>query len=473
MNTATPENNKKKSRMRMIIIIACVAALVAIITAAVFIILNNTDSGKTTSRPRRTHSSVSPEESGTDADDSSRADQEHSDSSGALETDLMGFIGNERFSGIVHESSDGKKIKISYDAFYNTENGMMYFACFSNEFAGGASTARFEFYEQLSDHPAGNGIILVRTDVAVDEMFIVFDNDDAIFPHLFTNITEGGNEEAEKWANDYIARATEPITAEECAGTYKAIDYDYDADTDTELLILATAVFDEKSNAVTYRKERYKPAKESGDDICVFYYEHSYWAADPNYTPETDEGVYFEEDGMVCAKLRKSDEEFYPYNDENGIRFDFNSMTFVKESVWTTAYLKSSDEGDITYEELHIETLAFTDFGTVTKDSVYYVKYDPKIEHFEDVFTLVDGTCWAIPGIGFPSSYGTYAYSGDDLDLRLRGNDVGSVFISNELKKVEVDSEGNVFIGGKRYINRSTASLEDICIEFDIPYERD
>ena len=63
----------------------------------------------------------------------------------------MGFIGNERFSGIVHESSDGKKIKISYDAFYNTENGMMYFACFSNEFAGGASTARFEFYEQLSD----------------------------------------------------------------------------------------------------------------------------------------------------------------------------------------------------------------------------------------------------------------------------------------------------------------------------------
>ena len=176
---------------------------------------------------------------------------------------------------------------------------------------------------------------------------------------------------------------------------------------------------------------------------------------------------------MVYAKLRKSDEEFYPYNDENGLRFDFNSMTFVKESVWTTAYLKSSDEGDITYEELHIETLAFTDFGTVTKDSVYYVKYDPKIEHFEDVFTLVDGTCWAIPGIGFPSSYGTYAYSGDDLDLRLRGDDVGSVFISNELKKVEVDSEGNVFIGGKRYINRSTASLEDICIEFDIPYERD
>ena len=113
MNTATPENNKKKSRKRMIIIIACVAALVAIITAAIFIILNNTDSGKTTSRPRRTHSSVSPEESGTDADDSSRADQEHSDSSGALETDLMGFIGNERFSGIVHESSDVKKIKIS------------------------------------------------------------------------------------------------------------------------------------------------------------------------------------------------------------------------------------------------------------------------------------------------------------------------------------------------------------------------
>ena len=469
MNTATPESSKKKSRKRMIIIIACVAALAAIITVAVFIILNNTDSGKTASRPRRTHSSVSPDENSS----YSYSVPDKDPDGGPLETGLMGFIGNDRFPGIVHEASNGIKMKISLEAFYNTENGMMYFACFSNEFAAGASTARFEFYEQLSDHPAGNGIILVRTDVAVDEMFIVFDNDDTIFPHLFTNITEGGNEEAEKWANDYIARATEPITAEECAGTYKAIDYDYDEDTDTEILILATAVFDEKTNAVTYRKERFKVLTESDDDSCEFFFEDFYWAADPNYTPEADEGVYFEEDGMVYAKLRKSDEEFYPYNGKNGVCFEFDGLGFVKESVWTTAYLKSSDEGDITYEELHIETLAFTDFGTVTKDSVYYVKYDPKIEHFEDIFALVDGTCWAIPGIGFPSSYGTYAYSGDELDLRLRGNDVGSVFISNELKKVEVDSEGNVFIGGKRYINRSTASLEDICIEFDIPYETD
>ena len=122
MNTATPENNKKKSRKRMIIIIACAAALVAVITATVFIILNNTDSGKTTSRPRRTHSSVSPEES----DSYSYSVPDNDPDGGPLETDIMGLIASDRFPGIVHEASNGIKMKISYDAFYNTENGMMY-----------------------------------------------------------------------------------------------------------------------------------------------------------------------------------------------------------------------------------------------------------------------------------------------------------------------------------------------------------
>ena len=463
MNTATPESSKKKSRKRMIIIIACAAALAAVITAAVFIILNNTDSGKTTSRPRRTHSSVSPEES----DSYSYSVPDKGSDGGPLETDIMGLIASDRFTGIVHESSNGIKIKISYDAFYNTENGMMYFACFSDEFNGGASTARFDFYGQISDHPAGNGIILVRTDFSARDMDVIFDNDGKISHHLFL-ITEGGNEEAEKWANDYIARITEPITAEECAGTYKAVDYDYDDDTGAEILILATAVFDEKSNAVTYRKERFK-VTESDDDSCEFFFEDFYWAADPNYTPETDEGVYFEEDGMVYAKLRKSDEEFYPYNGKYGICFEFDGMGFSKASSWTTAYIKRPGEGNTPYEELHIETLEFTEPGLMLKDNVCYVKYNPDIEHFEELFPLVDDTCWGISVTDSIYAYGTYDYNDGDLGLHF-GGDANNI---NELRYVEVDSDGNVFISGKRFINRTITSLEDICIEFDIPYETD
>ncbi len=470
MNTATPESSKKKSRKRMITIIACVAALVAIITAVVLAFIGNTRS-EAPSRPRTDRSSESPDKSGTDTDDSSRADQEHSDTgSGALETELIGSIGYYDFEGKTYDSASGLKRRISDSAFFNTENGMMYFAFYSDEFFDGQPAyTQFYFEQGTSNYAPGCGIILVRTGEAVSEMDVMFDHTDVIFRHRFTEVSVGNDEDAKKWTNGFIAGTDIPLTADECMGTYRYLDYDKETNT----LAVTVITFDEIGNSVRYSRDIYTAARGTDDEFCCYFYNGTYWAYDHiNGRTEFDSGFYSAKGDTVTATFQKSGKTITLYRGGNDICFDLDGKTFAQDSVWTNAYVGEYEENGITYEKLYIERLAFTKFGTVIESGVYYVKYNPEIEHFEDIYSFIDDTCWAIPGMGFPSSYGTYNYNGSEVTLRFYGSDVGEIYDDDPtVLPVKYDRANRLlYLGGEKFV-QGVYSLVDLCIEFDIPYE--
>jgi len=471
MNTATPENNKKKSRKRMIIIIACVVALLAIITAVVSVFISNIQS-EASSRPRAERSSAAPDESDTDDYDTSCPDPEHSGAvSGGLETKLMGSIGYYDFEGRTYDSASGLKRRISDSAFYNTENGMMYFAFYSDEFSDGQPAyTQFYFEQGRSDYAPGCGIILVRTGEAVSEMDVMFSHTDVRFNHRFTEVSVGGDEDAKKWINSIIPGAADPLTAEECIGTYRYLEYDGSANT----LAVTVVTFNEVGHSVWYSRQIYTAARGTDDEFCYYFYNGTYWAYDHiNGTSESDSGFYSTKGDTVTATFQNSGKTITLYHDGNDICFDLDGKTFAQDSLWTNAHVDEYEENGITYEELYIERLAFTQFGTFVESGVYYVKYNPEIEHFEDVYSFIDDTCWAIPGMGFPSSYGTYDYDGRNLTLDFYGSDVGMIY-DNESTVIPVNYDTDtqqLFLDGERFI-RGNYSLVDLCIEFGIPYER-
>ncbi len=259
------------------------------------------------------------------------------------------------------------------------------------------------------------------------------------------------------------------LTADDCIGTYTYLEYDGSANTLERTMV----IFDEAD--VWYSRQIYTAASGTDDEFCCYFYNGTYWTCDyTDGTIEYDSGTYSVKGDTVTATFQNSGKTITLYRDGNDICFDLDEKTFAQDSLWTNAYVDEYEEDGITYEELYIERISFTEFGTFVASGVYYVKYNPEIENFEDIYSFIDDTCWAIPGMGFPSSYGTYDYDGSSLTLNLYGSDVGTIYDDQSaVLSVNYDTDTQqLFLDEHRFI-RGDYSLVDLCIEFGIPYETD
>lgn len=149
------------------------------------------------------------------------------------------------------------------------------------------------------------------------------------------------------------------------------------------------------------------------------------------------------------------------------------SIDWLIGRSWFTAAVAPDTawpEYGVVGETLTIEIFTFYEDDTFVRSGMEYNRLDLNAVPENSPYMIQEGTCWGIPAMGFPESYGTYFFDGQTLTLTYN-EDYNTQGRTEQITSVQHDGDWLSLDGTSYYAFTYNYSFIALCEAFGIAYQ--
>ena len=162
-----------------------------------------------------------------------------------------------------------------------------------------------------------------------------------------------------------------------------------------------------------------------------------------------------------------------PATEATQVQSNDTSTDWLIGRSWFTAAVAPDTawpEYGVVGETLTTEIFTFYEDGTFVRSGMEYNRLDLNAVPENSPYMIQEGTCWGIPAMGFPDSYGTYFFDGQTLMLTYN-EDYNTQGRTEQITSVQHDGDWLSLDGTSYYDFTYNYSFIALCEAFGITYQ--